>query len=39
MNGQTWIAIETAAQLDFSYPTLADQQATELVKRLFSQND
>jgi aminoglycoside 6-adenylyltransferase len=30
-----WIAIETAAQLDFPYPTLVDQQATELVKALF----
>jgi aminoglycoside 6-adenylyltransferase len=32
-----WVAVETAAQLKYPYPTSADEHATELVQRLFSE--
>jgi aminoglycoside 6-adenylyltransferase len=32
-----WIAVETAAQLKYPYPTSADEHATELVQRLFAE--
>ncbi len=32
-----WLAIETAEQLSYPYPTLADEHATELVRKLLSE--
>jgi aminoglycoside 6-adenylyltransferase len=33
-----WVAVETAVQLKYPYPTSADEHATELVQRLFSES-
>jgi aminoglycoside 6-adenylyltransferase len=34
-----WVAVETAAQLKYPYPTSADEHATELVLSLFPETD
>jgi len=34
-----WVAVETAAQLEYLYPTSADAHATELVQSMFSEDD
>jgi aminoglycoside 6-adenylyltransferase len=33
-----WLAVETAEQLSYPYPTLADERATELVRILLAEN-
>jgi aminoglycoside 6-adenylyltransferase len=33
-----WVAVKTAAQLKYPYPTSADEHATELVQSMFSEN-
>jgi hypothetical protein len=34
-----WLAIETAEQLSYPYPTFADEHATELARTLLAERD